>query len=886
MPAPDETRENMEASRPPVARGAVRRLGMGLLQATLFGAPLPRLGRFEVRQKLGEGGMGAVFEAADPSLGRVVALKVLREDTRGPLPDLVHEARMLARLTHPNVVTVYELGEEDGERYVCMEWVDGPNLAAWLAAHPEATWRERATHLRGAAAGLAAAHRAGLVHRDFKLENILLGSDGVPRVTDFGLAREGEAPADDGPATDRGAEPPDAAGAGAAGKEGRYTSVSGNRPGSTLAGTPGYIAPELLRGGRADEKSDQYSFFAALSLALHPVRGTEPTSLAQLVHQGLTADPAARLPDLTAVGAALDEVLAARPAPDQRARDVLLERVRRLWVEPVRGRALVATGELPLRTVAVPELGGGPAADVGDGGAESLADALHALVLGVVLVGEPGAGKTVRLLGVADALFRRARENVDPTLPVVLNLSGYPGFDGTFAEWLVHELVAKYALPRDQAERWLGEGRLALLLDGLDEVSPEQRGRCAAAIDALRAARPTPYLVTCREENYRALSPRLSADLVVRLCPLAPETLDAALQGPGAPAGVAALANADPALAAQLRNPLLLSLSARLADRLEGPPEGLRERLYALTLAHALDRPPPLPPVDRGRAEAGLRWLAAAMERAGRTDLWLEELQAAWLPSRGQRVAAVGLGVAAAYGLSIIVNLAASRVAQLPAASGLFFGILAVTAAFVIQGGFQVVPMEAMRWSWPRVRTWIPRNLALGVVTGGLHGLIGDLWADLLLGVATGLLGLSAIGLVPSGRERRGEPGDGLRESLRNAVLMAPLVGVVIGAPVGYLVLPLARPLASPDSMYHTHPNPELAWAVTMGTSAAVTTLFITGGLAPLLHAALRVVIAATSPLPLRLTPWLDALARRDLLHRVGGGWVFRHATFRAWLGR
>lgn len=102
--------------------------------------------------------------------------------------------------------------------------------------------------------------------------------------------------------------------------------------------------------------------------------------------------------------------------------------------------------------------------------------------------------------------------------------------------------------------------------------------------------------------------------------------------------------------------------------------------------------------------------------------------------------------------------------------------------------------------------------------------------------------------------------------------------------PVGYLVLPLARPLASAGSMYHTHPNPELAWAVTMGCSAAVTSLFITGFLAPLMHLALRVVVALSTPLPLHLGPWLDALANRDILYRVGGGWMFRHATFRAWL--
>jgi hypothetical protein len=353
------------------------------------------------------------------------------------------------------------------------------------------------------------------------------------------------------------------------------------------------------------------------------------------------------------------------------------------------------------------------------------------------------------------------------------------------------------------------------------------------------------------------------------------------------PVVLAGLVDSDPALAEQLRNPLLLALFTQVIGDSDGPPpdaSALRERLYPLALDRALDRAPALVGSARARSTAGARWLAAAMARAGVTELWLEDMQASWLPTHGQRAAAYGLGVGAAYTLSIGVNLLASVIAQQPWYSGLFFGVIAVTAAFVIQGGLRVVPMEAMRWSWPRVRTWIPRNIALGVVTGGLHGIFFDFWADLMLGVATGLLGLSVIGLVPAGRERRGNPGDGLVESLRNSLMVAPLIGVVIGVPVGYLVLPLARPLASAGSMYYTHPNPELAWAVTMGTSAAVTSLFITGFLAPLMHLALRLVIAAASPLPLRLRPWLDDLTDRDILHRVGGGWMFRHATFRAWL--
>ncbi|HNC98403.1 MAG TPA: hypothetical protein PKW90_19890, partial [Myxococcota bacterium] len=471
---------------------------------------------------------------------------------------------------------------------------------------------------------------------------------------------------------------------------------------------------------------------------------------------------------------------------------------------PVRARVAQVHGrELPLRCEVIPS-SRAPKLDLGEGTAEDIATALHTLQAWVVLTGAPGAGKSQRLLGVAEVLLQRARNGADGLLPVVLNLSSFPVFSGSFFEWLLHELVAKVALPRDQVRRWLEDGQLALLLDGLDEVAGPARARCAEALNQLRAERPMPALVTCREDTFRGLLPALLCDTVLRLCPLEVPALMERIAAPTMPPGVLRMVEGDAALVEQLRNPLLLALFTQVAgDFAASVPDAavLRERLYPLALGHALDRAPELKGEQRAGTTAGVRWLAAAMVRAGVTELWLEEMQASWLPNRAQRVAAYGLGMGAAYGLSIAINLMAARVAQQPWYSGLFFGIIAVTAAFVIQGGLRVVPMEAMRWSWPRVWKGVPRNIALGIATGGLHGVFFDFWADLMLGVATGLLGLSVIGLVPAGRERRVNPGDGLRESLRNSLVVAPVIGIIIGVPVGYLVLPLARPLASAGSM-------------------------------------------------------------------------------------
>jgi predicted Ser/Thr protein kinase len=853
---------DLGASRPPDPAGVVRRLGQGLLSARLFGAPLPRFGRFVVHKKLGEGGMGAVFLAEDSDLGRPVAIKLLRQaGGRG----LGHEARMLARLSHPNVVTVYELGEVEGERYVNMAYVDGPNLAAWMVHHPTAGWRERLGLLREAIRGLSAAHRAGVIHRDFKLENVLVGSDGVPRVTDFGLARTGA----EGPTA--GAEP---------------------GVGTGLVGTPGYIAPEVLAGAAASERSDQYAVAVSLRLALGGAPDAPPNALRRVLARAGAADPALRFDSLDALVGALDAAATPRepvravgpPTPEARAREVLLGRVARMWIEPLRERVLGVAGELPLRTEPIGAVGPG-GLDLGDGGAAAIAEALTRLGARVALVGAPGGGKTLRLLAVAEALLQAARSDPEAPLPVVLPLSSLSTRAADLPGWVQQELVARYALPRDQVEAWIAAGALALLLDGLDEVPPADRARCVALLDA--TPRPFACLLTCREDAWMALNPRPRHDAALRLGSLGDETIEGALLRAGVTAARRAWIHEDPALAEALRSPLLLSLFLELPAEAPAAGQGdLRERLYARALDHALERPPAVMGPARARLTVQVQALAALLERAGVSGLWLEDMQVGWLPGRRARGLAYALGLGPVYLLSLLVNLGASRLAQLPWASGLFFGLLAPTAALVIHGGAWVAPMERMGWSWARVRQWIPRLLALGLVTGGLHGLFYDLWADLILGLATGLLGVSVIGLVPAGRERRATPGSGLWESARTSLRVAPLIGLIIGAPVGYFVLPFAAPLAEAGSMYHTHPDPARAWALTMGTSAMVTSLFITGMLAPALHLGLRGALALCTPLPLALGDWAEALAERGLLRRVGGGWVFRHATLRAWLAR
>jgi eukaryotic-like serine/threonine-protein kinase len=220
---------------------------------------LPRgmsVGRYTVLELLGRGAMGQVYAAYDPKLDRKIALKLLHADESRAdgwaEARLLREAQAIAKLSHPNVVTVHDAGTFDERVFIAMEFVDGDTVKEWLARAPR-TWREILRVFADAARGLGAAHAAGLVHRDFKPANVMLGKDGGVRVMDFGLVRQLGLEADNPTAR------PPVAGAGQ--NEERTADLT--RTGELL-GTPRYMAPEQFMAGPVDARTDQFSFCVAL----------------------------------------------------------------------------------------------------------------------------------------------------------------------------------------------------------------------------------------------------------------------------------------------------------------------------------------------------------------------------------------------------------------------------------------------------------------------------------------------------------------------------------------------------------------------------------------------------------------------------------------------
>jgi tetratricopeptide (TPR) repeat protein len=302
---------------------------------------------FEIERVLGAGGMGVVYRALDIELDRLVALKLAHaSDNTESMARLLREARSMAKLTHPNVITVHAVGVHEGQVYIAMELVEGDNLTEWLGRRKRDP-AEVVDVFVQAGRGLAAAHAVDLVHRDFKPDNVLVGRDGRVRVGDFGLARAGESELQSSTSSHN------------TSRLSHLQALVDDKLTTTgaLLGTPAYMAPEQYGGGPVDARADQFAYCVALYESLYgkrpfsgrrahelfaaiiesgppeaPPEPRVPRHVVQAMRRGLSPDPDERYPDFAALLAELD------PAPSRRGRTV--------------GIALVAAGALSIGAIA------------------------------------------------------------------------------------------------------------------------------------------------------------------------------------------------------------------------------------------------------------------------------------------------------------------------------------------------------------------------------------------------------------------------------------------------------------------------------------------------------------------------------------------------------
>ncbi|MCA9691480.1 MAG: serine/threonine protein kinase, partial [Myxococcales bacterium] len=394
-----------------------------------------KIGRFVIIRRLGAGAMGVVYQGHDPELDRKVAIKLVGMVATDPrarrrsATRTLREAQALARVQHPNAIAVHEVGTHDDQVFIAMEYVEGPTLAQWQRAAPR-SWREVAALYLQAGRGLQAAHAAGLVHRDFKPENVLVGQDGAGpgglrvRVVDFGLARV----VSESGATPDGAVAAAADAGGRSGDEESGRAVEGEHDSASsgaadehpvsatlvsqaqgpensalagelagderarslpdgfalhanltatgaLVGTPAYMAPEQFTGSQADVRSDQWSFTAALYEGLfgaRPFRDVPLPERARTIARGLPPAPARpKLP--RSVRRILERGLQARPEERFPSMRALLDELERA-LRPPRWGLLALTGASAVAvTIAALQLSA--SASRCDGAEEALATA-------------------------------------------------------------------------------------------------------------------------------------------------------------------------------------------------------------------------------------------------------------------------------------------------------------------------------------------------------------------------------------------------------------------------------------------------------------------------------------------------------------------------------
>lgn len=374
-----------------------------------------KLGRYAIVHRVGSGGMGVVFTAFDPTLNRRVAIKLVKPDVSESSADrhrdrLLREARAMARLAHPNVLSVYDVGTFGDQVFIAMELVEGVTLSEWLALELR-TVPQMVEVFRQAGRGLAAAHGAGIVHRDFKPGNVLVGVDGRVRVMDFGLARaEEEAPAS---------------------RRALWAGL-GERSESSTGGTLAYMAPEQITGGVTDARSDQYAFCVSLYEALYgqrPFRGEDPDTLLRsqrqmrpgfgrrvdvpdwvpsVLSRGLEPEPADRYESMGELLDALDGEAPRRAHAHVRATAVLLGG---MWVVHLVWAGFV----LPILINRAMEPGTGSSSDPSD-------PDLTAAMAALILLGWMPFGLIAAPINVVGLLLRRGWARIGTVVYALVSL--------------------------------------------------------------------------------------------------------------------------------------------------------------------------------------------------------------------------------------------------------------------------------------------------------------------------------------------------------------------------------------------------------------------------------------------------------------------------------
>ena len=871
-----------------------------------------RIRNFILHEPLGRGGMGVIYRATQEftnGIERQVAIKLIHPELIADSPEEARnrfesEIAALVKLEHKGIARIYDGGiHQDGARreeilFFAMELVPGMPLNEYVAQRRASLGVCGVLRIfRRVCAALEYVHQQGIIHRDLKPSNILVDANAEPRIIDFGLAQY------------EGKKYVQSALAGQSGTPG-YKSPeqdSGNPQPITAASDVyalGVILHELLCGRRPynqnGRRPESHSFTVAVdagdyeewSTCLEDCGPEGRVYLTRTVTQAMAFRPADRYTSVTALRIALEDCLELLQKQKQihvGCRERLINKVDACWIDGLLKSSLHQTARLELSLIQIPNAISqlwDSIVQIPGQGSSTLPPGWRADQVfrdtgeAMLILGAPGAGKTTLLLELAQALLTRAKRDGSQPVPVVFHLSAWAELQRPLAQWLAGELQKRYELPLFAARSFLSCNQLVLLLDGLDEVAPSLRDRCAEAINRFRRESPlTPLVVCSRTAEYAELSRSLQLSGALLIESLTRQKVVAYLDRAGASLEDLRVAlNRDEQLWDLLKTPLMLNVAVRLNQRCPGavvpPAATLDERrllLFEAYIEAVFKRRCGVTPYSREQTIHWLAWLARSMREHHQSVFYLEWMQPDWLQRPVQRwMVSVGSVILCGLLASAVVGLNLGQDGNFAANFSLALG-MGVGGSFVIaQFGFgdRIMPVTELHWSWVVMREGFARKLALAAGCGLLVSVGVAVIFDTQIGLAIGLATFFAVCYFggmdvyrePMDRARFAVSNDAIRQSLRHA-----LAGGLVGAITGAVISGLAN-----------------GWSGGIAFGAALFGLIVAlvlGGHSCLQHLILRWMLWRDGNAPWRYKRFLDHAAERILLHRVGGGYAFIHRS-------
>jgi adenylate kinase family enzyme len=526
----------------------------------------------------------------------------------------------------------------------------------------------------------------------------------------------------------------------------------------------------------------------------------------------------------------------------------------------------------------------------------------------LLILGEPGAGKTITLLKLAQNLIARLEGGLSQLIPVVFNLSSWGSKRQTIVDWLIQELWNKYQVPKEVGNIWVKNQKLLLLLDGLDEVKADRREACVEAINQFTQKHGQTEMVVCsRMADYEVLSNRLQLRGAIYIRSLTPEQVNQYLDAAGEQLGaVKSLLTEDTALQELAKSPLTLSIltlayQGKKVEELPqtGSVEERREHLFNTYIERMFKRKGVNQQYPKDQAIYRLTWLAQRMSQASQSVFLIEKIQPNWLQSNLERklyrIGTILIGILV-IGLILFLSRTLDshnesiNLTYILEINGVMWGL--VLYWNFGRGKAEIETFETLTWPWKKTRKDLLDGLIYGLRWSLILCPIGIAWCYLtwdkpdetsdpleiaknafkvgteaskivLFGIILGLIFALIIGLIRGLRgseiETKTIPNQGIRRSATNAVIIV-LVSWLILFLIIFRLFP--QGLQSRTSI--------ISWGLILG-------LLFGGGIACIQHFSLRLILWGKGFIPSNLARFLDYASDRIFLQKVGGGYIFVH---------